>query len=227
VTNKHIVHSYDKELRSLSESIVAMGKLVREIILIADKSFQDNENDYVALAKATDKKVNNFDLQIEQQATSLLALRQPMAIDLRQVISALKIAVILERMGDLGKNTTKRAKKINAPLPEDWTNDIRNMADIIANMLSDVLDAFKEFNKEKAEAVWAKDAEVDEIYYSLMGKLQSDMVTSPQNIPSTLQIIFAVRNIERIGDYVTKLAKIVYYIVSGERVTKTKKPKTT
>jgi phosphate transport system protein len=205
-----------------------MCKLVGEIVLLADKSFQDNENDYVALAKSTDKKVNKLDLQIEQQATNLLALRQPMAIDLRYVISALKIAVILERMGDLGKNTTKRAKKIRLPLPDaSWAQDIHSMATIIVNMLSNVIEAFKEFNQEKAKAVWIKDAEVDEIYYSLMDKLQGDMVTSPHNIPSTLQIIFALKNIERIGDYVTKLAKIVYYIVSGERVAKTKKPKTT
>jgi phosphate transport system protein len=195
-----------------------MGLLVRDMISLAEKSFSEIGTSFVEIAEATDKKVNNYDYEIETQALTILALRQPMAVDLRQVISAFKVAVILERMGDLSKNTTKRASMITTKMPDAISIKIKKMFQIIINMLELALEAFQNSDKAKALMVCEFDGEVDEIYALLMNKLQEEMVTDLKNIPSSMQIIFAIKNIERIGDYVTKFAKIIYYIVSGEGI---------
>lgn len=216
----HIVHSYDEELENITSLVVKMGLLVRDLVLIAEKSLKDHSHDFVMIAKATDKKVNNLDVEIEQQATRLLALRQPMAIDLRMAISALKVAVIMERMGDLAKNTVKRSSKMHVPPSAEAMKKISQMTTIIAAMLEDVLVAFQEKDVEKAQAVIMRDGDVDSIYRELMADLQQAMIQQPQTVPSIMQEIFAVKNIERIGDYISKTANIVHYIVSGEKLSK-------
>ncbi len=213
----HIVNSYDKELNILTDAIVNMGSLVKDLLNLANKSLHEVDIDYVELAKSTDKKINNYDLEIEQQATNILALRQPMAIDLRQAISALKLAVIMERMGDLAKNVTKRSRRIESSLREDFKSDINNMTVLISSMLEDVLEAFKKNDDVIACSIPERDKPVDMIYTGLMDKLETDMLDNPSHIKSNIQIIFAIKNIERIGDYVTKIAKITHYIITGEK----------
>lgn len=222
----HIVHSYDEQLEHIANSVVEMGLLVRDLVHIAEKALQDRTTDLVAIAKATDKKVNHLDNEIERQATTVLALRQPMAIDLRLTISALKIAVIMERMGDLAKNTVKRATKMHVPPSAETVLKISQMIEIIAAMLEETLAAFRERNISKARTVSERDGEVDEIYHQLMDELQQEMTHNVDAIPSIMQVIFAVKNIERIGDYVSKTAATIYYIISGEKMAKSlKSPK--
>lgn len=216
----HIVHSYDEELEHITRLVVDMGLLVRDLVQIAEQSLGEHATDFVMIAKATDKKVNHLDVEIERQATALLALRQPMAIDLRMAISALKIAVIMERMGDLAKNTVKRSSKMHVPVTAEASRKITQMTHIIVSMLEEVLTAFQEKNVDKAQAVIMRDEEVDTIYRELMADLQQTMIQHPQAVPSIMQEIFAVKNIERIGDYISKTANIVHYIVSGEKIGK-------
>lgn len=216
----HIVHSYDKDLNHLVQSIVEMGGLIKELLKMAEMSITQPESNLVDQAKATDKRVNALDSQIERQATALLALRQPMAIDLRVAISALKVAVMMERMGDLAKNCTKRAMKISFTLDDDILLGIRTMSEKIETMMTEAMDAFVKNDAEAAREVALEDEEVDVIYKQLMEKLQTQMSAAPNDIPSYLQVIFVVRNIERIGDYVTKIARIVHYIALGERAPK-------
>jgi phosphate transport system protein len=219
----HTVHSYDEELTSITRSISDMGHLVQEMLRLAESALKDTSINLVDTARTTDKKINAYDAEIEHQSVKILALRQPMAVDLRLVSSALKIAVIMERMGDLAKNTVKRASRITSPIPDPILADISKMADIIFVMLSEVLIAFQKTDSAKANEVVIRDYEVDDIYRGLMQTLQNTMMAAPDTVPSVIQLIFAVKNIERIGDYVTKTAKIVHYIVSGERAAKTPK----
>jgi len=218
----HIVNSYDKELERITKLVVEMGLLVRDLLHIAEQSLRDPEADLLPLARATDKKVNALDTEIERQATAILALRQPMAIDLRMAISALRIAVIMERMGDLAKNTVKRRAKMTMPLSENITRQVSAMITIIASMMEHALTAFQEKNTQQAYEVVLRDGEVDIIYHQLMDELQQDLLNFPQAALSILQVIFAVRNIERIGDYTSKTANMVHYILAGEKVVKPK-----
>ncbi len=216
----HIVHSYDQELESITTQVIDMGLLVRDLLHIAEKALNTPGESMVESAKATDKKVNALDMQIEREAVSMLALRQPMAIDLRFAVSVLKIAVIMERMGDLAKNAVKRSAKMSATPSAATQAHISTMVDIITTMLKEVLEAFKQHDAEKAHQVVMRDGEVDVIYRELMDTLQAEMMAAPETIPSAMQCIFAIKNLERIGDYITKTAKIVHYIVSGERAPK-------
>ncbi len=213
----HIVRSYDKELNLLTNAIVNMGALVEDLIKLANKSLHTSERDFIEQANKADIIINNYDLEIEQRAIQILALRQPMAIDLRQAISALKIAVILERMGDLAKNTTMRGARVKKEYSMQIKNDIDQMVDSITNSLKDAICAFKDNNAQLASEIPSRDLAVDEIYTKLMEKIEVDLSNNPQNIKSNIQIIFAIKNLERIGDYVSKIARIIYYIITGNK----------
>lgn len=217
---KHIVHSYDRKLDLIASQVVEMGQQVSELLQMAGKALETRDKVLVEEAKAMDKKVNAFDVQIEQEATAVIALRQPMAIDLRLSVSALKIAVIMERMGDLAKGAVKRAVRITDPVAETSLHHVSQMVTIIGAMLEEVLVAFQQKDEAKAQEVVMRDGEVDLIYRQVMQDIQAEMIANPAAIPSYMQYIFAIKNIERIGDYVTKTAKIVHYIVTGERAPK-------
>lgn len=213
----HTVHSYEKELNSLNKLLIEMAGLARDMLVIASKSISQPGDDFIQIAKRTDRKINELDMQIEQQAIAILALRQPMAIDLRQAVSALKLAVIMERVGDLAKNTAKRTSRVETSINLAWKDEIQKMINIILGMFENVITAFETQDKEVARSVWVKDAEVDAIYSQLMDVIQQEMANTQQGIQSLVQMIFALKNIERIGDYVTKIAKIIFYILSGEK----------
>lgn len=223
ILGSHIVHSYDKDLESITTQLLAMGVLVRKLLTLAETALTTPEENLIEKAKATDKKVNALDAQIEREAITILALRQPMAIDLRFAVSALKIAVILERMGDLAKNSVKRSVKITTPASDIILSSTHQMIEIITEMLNSALEAFQQKDALKAHKVVMRDGEVDAIYRKLMDATQTEMMENPSAIPCSLQYIFAIKNLERIGDYVTKTAKIVDYLVSGERTSKPSK----
>lgn len=221
----HTVNSYDKDLDSLGNAIIDMGKLVIEMLSIAKLALTDTMHEYVDQAKFTDKKINNYDIEIERKAIALIALRQPMAIDLRLVISAIKLAVIMERMGDLAKNTVKRSAKIGMSLPKDIEEQTVKMIDIIVDMLENVLTAFKDKDDEAALDICKYDEEVDDIYHALTLEIEKQMSVHSNKIDAYMQMIMSIKNIERIGDYVTKFAKILHYIVCGEMAIKNAKQK--
>jgi phosphate transport system protein len=217
VSADHIVRSYDKELNLLTDAIVNMGSLVEDLIKLANKSLHSSHHNFVEQANKADIIINNYDLEIEQRAIQILALRQPMAIDLRQAISALKIAVIMERMGDLAKNTTMRGTRVKKEFSNELKGDIDQMVDLITSSLRDVILAFKNNNAQLASEIPSRDLVVDEIYTKLMEKIEVDLSNNPQNIKSNIQIIYAIKNLERIGDYVSKIARIIYYIITGNK----------
>ncbi|MFN7038672.1 MAG: phosphate signaling complex protein PhoU [Alphaproteobacteria bacterium] len=221
--SSHIVHSYDKDLSSLTKEIVEMGLLVKEILILSNNSLQNKDLDCIDKAEEIDTKINNFDEHIEAQAIKIIALRQPMAVDLRQAVSALKLAVIMERMGDLCKNTTKRAAKIDIDIDDSIKEKINKMTNLISFMLDETLSAYKENNDDKARPIAKNDEEVDLIYYDLLETLKYKMTNEPESVPSYSQVMLSIKNIERIGDYTVKIANMLIYIVKGERVPKISK----
>lgn len=220
MVSDHIVHSYDKELNLLTDSIVNMGTLLGDLIRLANQSLIMISESYVEQAKNADIRINNYDIEIEQRAINIIALRQPMAIDLRHTISALKIAVIMERMGDLAKNITIRGIKIKKELSHYIKEDINKMISLINQSLEDVIKAYKTNNEQLASSIPSRDLLVDEIYTKLINKLENELTVNPESLKSDIQIIFAIKNIERIGDYVSKIARITYYIITGNKYIK-------
>ena len=217
--NQHIVQSYDKELHKLTKSIIEMGELVNKMLLIQYNAVDKPSTAYASEAEALDTKINKYDLEIEQQATILIATRQPLAIDLRQITSAIKIAVILERMGDLSKNVTRRVSMVSNTLHKDLLEDINKMTETLIAMLVKILNAIKVLDLNSALDVIEKDAYIDALYSTLINKLSSVVVSDQEITQSMMQLIIAIKNIERMGDYIAKLAKILYYIVTGDTIT--------
>jgi phosphate transport system protein len=217
--NQHIVQSYDKELHKLTKSIIEMGELVNKMLLIQYNAVDKPSTGYTSEAEALDTKINKYDLEIEQQATILIATRQPLAIDLRQITSAIKIAVILERMGDLSKNVTRRVSMVSNTIHRDLLEDINKMTETLIVMLVKILNAIKVLDLNSALDVIEKDAYIDALYSTLINKLSSVVLKDKEITQSMMQLIIAIKNIERMGDYIAKLAKILYYIVTGETIT--------
>lgn len=213
----HTLKSYDKQLQHLLSLILAMGSEVKSLILAAKQSFREREESRVADAKLADKHINELDLQIEEEATVVLALQNPMAIDLRFVISIIKITGMLEHAGDLAKNTVKRSIRMGSFVPEAAIVKLELMADIIVEMLDGSLLAFAEKDTQKAALVWRRDKEIDALYREVIEMMQKEMAQSAENVLPCTHVVFAAKNLERLGDYTTNLAKTVYYVTAGKR----------
>ncbi len=214
--NQHIVQSYDQELHHLTDSIVAIGDLVKAMLLIQKKAIHAPGINYTPEADALDLKINKYDFEIEQLATILIATRQPLAIDLRQITSAIKIAVIMERMGDLSKNIIWRISTVNNILHDDVLADIKKMTKILIAMLEKILRSVKTFDVNSALSVIEQDAHIDSIYLSLINRLSEIALTNKNMTKSIMQLVIAIKNMERLGDYIVKVSKILYYIVTGD-----------
>lgn len=218
---QHTLRSYDKQLQHLMQLILDMGGEVRKMIMAAKQSFRSRDEGRVTDAKQADKHINELDHQIEEEATIVLALQNPLAIDLRFVVSVLKITGMLERAGDLAKNTVKRSVKMGTFAPEPVIQKLEKMADVIAEMLDDALEAFDKKDTAKAIEVWKRDEEIDDLYHEILTVMLQEMSSSADNVAACTHVVFAAKNLERVADYTTNLAKTVYYVTSGKRADKT------
>lgn len=216
---KHTVYSYDKELNKLRNSVINMAGLVKDLLTIANYAIQDPSKSFVQLANSTDSKINHFDSEVENLAVNVLALRQPMAIDLRQVISALKLAVILERMGDLAKKVSQRMEYLPITLNHELTNLIQATAKELERLLTDVIAAYTNLDQELAIKITKQDHLIDDCYIKIMLLLEKEINNQSNQASSLVNLILIARNFERIGDYITKIAYITHYIITGEQLT--------
>ncbi len=219
MTTEHIVTSYEDELASLDSKIAQMGGLTETLVA---QSFDALCKGDVASANNVildDAKIDEFELEIEEQAVTMIARRQPMALDLRQIMVAIKITSDLERIGDLGKNIAKRVLSIHSESqPIQLMHGMKSMQDLALSQLKDVLDAYAERNTEKALAVWRGDEEIDAIYNSLFRELLTYMMEDPRNIGLCTHLLFCAKNLERIGDHTTNIAENVHYLVLGTNI---------
>lgn len=216
---KHTVYSYDKELNKLRNSVINMSGLVKDLLTIANYAVQDPNKSFVQLANSTDSKINHFDSEVENLAVNVLALRQPMAIDLRQVISALKLAVILERMGDLAKKVSQRMEYLPITLNNELTSLIQATAKELERLLTDAITAYKNLDQELALTITKQDHIIDDYYVKIMALLEKEINNKSNQASSLVNLILIARNFERIGDYITKIAYITHYIITGEQLT--------
>lgn len=219
----HTVSSFDQQLTALIDKLIKMGELTTEMLNLSRKALDNPSDEIVLEAKTTDKKINALDFELQQEATKIIALRQPMGVDLRFVISTLKIASSLERMGDLAKSSCRKSVKINPHVSVDIRNDLKEMNALANRMTYAVMNSFRDLNAEKALEVLEQDNEVDALYHKLLSSVQSHIKQNPDAIPAFADIIFSAKNFERIGDHCTKIADLVSYIATGEMNTKKKK----
>lgn len=221
----HIVSSFDEELTRLNNIISQMGGLAESQLISAIRSIVKRDSELAEKVILSDHRIDVLEQEVQDFAVRLLALRQPMADDLRQVVTALKLSNDLERIGDLAKNIAKRAQVLNQIPPIRPVQVILNMGKLAQEIIKDVLDAYIEGDAEKAERVWARDQEVDDMYNSLFRELLTYMMEDPRNITASTHMLFIAKNIERIGDHATNIAETIYYRIKGEDLPAIDRPK--
>jgi len=218
MATQHIVKSYDQEITLLSRKILEMGGLVEHQIAQAVDALVKRDVEQAAEVVEADDQIDRMEEEIDQHAIRLLATRQPMAIDLRLITMAMKIANDLERIGDYATNIAKRCARLAASLPIKPLYTIPRMALIAQAMLKDVLDAYVARDSDKAVAAWHRDDEVDDMYTSMFRELLTYMIEDPRNISPALDLIAVAKHLERMADHATNIAEKVHYMIHGQRI---------
>ena len=215
---RHTITAFEDELNQLKSLVSRMGGLAESALATAIDALIKRDNSVARRLVEEDVKIDELEREIEAQAIELLARRQPVADDLREIVATLKISSDLERIGDYAKNIGKRATVINQSPPLKPISVIPEMSRIARRMINEVLDAFIERDAAKALAVWQRDEQIDELYNSLFRELLTYMMESPSAITPCTHLLFVAKNIERVGDHITNIAEIVHYVARGELI---------
>jgi len=213
---EHTIKAFDADLQELGRMIAEMGGLAER--QIGDALDALNRHD-AAMARgiiAADAKIDALQREIEEKAILTIARRQPMAVDLRDIVGALRVSNDLERIGDLAKNIAKRVEVVESELSlQKVMRGVEHMTELVLTLIKDVLDAFARRDVDKAVQVWRGDEEVDAVNNSLFRELLTYMMEDPRNISVCIHLLFCAKNIERMGDHPTNIAETIYYMVEG------------
>jgi phosphate transport system protein len=214
---QHIVSAFDRELEAIQARIMKMGGLVENAILEGARSLDENDTELAEQVRDGDKAIDALELLINEDVTRLIALRSPTAVDLRIVLSVMKISGNLERIGDYAKNMAKRTGVLANMAPIEGAHAaLRRMAREVQLMLKDALDAYIARDAQLAHDVILRDHDVDQMYNALFREFLTFMMEDPRNITACMHLHFIAKNTERMGDHVTAIAEQVVYLVEGE-----------
>ena len=212
----HTVKSYEEELKNLNSNIIKMGGFCEEALGKAIQAITTRNSDNAESVIQEDEKIDKFETLIEQQVVNLIALRQPMAIDLRETVTALKISSDLERIGDLAKNISKRTLLLNENLPKNLVDSLIRVSTNVQKQLKAVLDSYLERSAAVAVNVWESDEQIDDLTNLCMNEVISYLKDNEKNLEDGTHLLFVTKNIERIGDHTTNVAEQIYFLVTGE-----------
>ncbi len=214
--DQHIASAFDRDLEGVQAQIMKMGGMVENAIRLSAKSLETRDEELAEEVRGADKAIDALEHQINESAARVIALRAPTAIDLRLILSVIKISANLERIGDYAKNMAKRTGVLNTmPAVNDSGAAIRRMAGTVEGMLKDALDAYIQRDAELAQAVIDRDEDVDQMYNALFREFLTFMLEDPRNITACMHLHFIAKNTERMGDHVTAIAEQVVYLVTG------------
>lgn len=216
MNEEHIASAFDRDLEAVQAQIMRMGGLVEQAIRDAATSLETRDEELAERVRRDDSVIDDLDEQINEAAARIIALRAPTAIDLRLVLSVMKISNNLERIGDYAKNMAKRTNLLSQmPVIDGATAALRRMAREVEVMLKDALDAYIQRDPELAHSVVARDHDVDQMYNALFREFLTFMMEDPRNITACMHLHFIAKNTERMGDHVTSIAEQVIYLVTG------------
>jgi phosphate transport system protein len=216
--SEHLVKSFDQDLKHLTDMLIRMGGIVENQVAMASDAMMDRNAELAARTVEEDVKVDALERDVEQFVIRMLALRQPMAADLRLVVAALKITGDLERIGDYAANVAKRSIVLaQFPAPSSL-GGLSHMASLVQGQLKTIIDALSSSDADKALEVWRSDRAVDDIYNTVFRELITYMMEDPRNITPCTHLLFIAKNLERIGDHTTNVAETIYYTVKGENI---------
>lgn len=216
--HEHIVRAFDEELARLTNAVVEMGGLAERQVANAVRALIERDVELAASVIQADRKVDELEEKIDQDAIGLLALRQPVAIDLRMIAMALKISNDLERMSDYAVSIAKRSQRLTEQPELKPLQQIPRIGQSCLAMVKDVLDAYVDRDADKATAVWNRDREVDEQYTGLFRELITYMLEDPRTISTCIDLLFIAKNLERIADHATNIAEKIVFIIHGNEI---------
>ena len=213
---EHTAKAFDADLQDLARLVAEMGGLAEKEIGDALDALSNRDTALAQRAIAIDARIDALQREIEEKAILTIARRQPMAVDLRDIVGALRVSNDLERIGDLAKNIAKRVSAIEGDIQlQKIMRGVEHMAELVLAQIKDVLDSFARRDTVKALAVWRGDEEIDAVNNSLFRELLTYMMEDPRNISLCIHLLFCAKNIERMGDHATNIAETVYYMVEG------------
>ncbi|AWC25545.1 MULTISPECIES: phosphate signaling complex protein PhoU [Aminobacter] len=216
---QHTVRAYDEELQFLARKIAAMGGQAERMVDQAINALVNADHTLAQKVVQDDLLLDEAEREIDDKAILVIARRQPMATDLREIIGAIRISADLERVGDLGKNIAKRVAAVaEGRQPNSLFRGLEALAELALTQLKDVLDVYASRSVERIGIVRDRDEQIDAMYTSLFRELLTYMMEDPRNITPCTHLLFVAKNIERIGDHATNIAETIYYIVTGEQM---------
>jgi len=216
MADQHTAKAFDVDLQDLARMVAEMGGLAEKQIAEAVDALARRDGRLAQRVVNVDPTIDALQREIEERGILTIARRQPMAVDLREIVGALRVSNDLERIGDLAKNIAKRVIALGAAsYPTQVIRGVQHMSDLVLSQLKDVLDAYARRDLAKALEVWRGDEEIDAVNNSLFRELLTYMMEDPRNITFCTHLLFCAKNIERMGDHATNVAETVYYIVEG------------
>ena len=219
VITDHTTKAFDVDLQELTRMVAEMGGLAEKQVADAVDALARRDTDRAQRTVAADPDIDALQAEIEEKAVLTIARRQPMAIDLRDVVGALRVANDLERIGDLAKNIAKRVAALDDDFhPQKLIRGVEHMSTLVLSQIKRVLDAYAGRDLQTALAVWKGDEEIDSMCTSLFRELLTYMMEDPRNITFCIHLMFCAKNIERIGDHATNIAKTVFYMIEGQQI---------
>jgi phosphate transport system protein len=222
---EHTIKAFDADLQDLGRMIAEMGGLAERQVSDALDALSRHDAALAATIVATDARIDALQREIEEKAILTIARRQPLAIDLRDIVGALRVSNDLERIGDLAKNIAKRVEAVAGELNlQTVMRGVEHMTEMVLAQVKDVLDAYARRDAGRAMQVWRNDGEIDAVNNSLFRELLTYMMEDPRNISVCIHLLFCAKNIERMGDHATNIAETIYYMVEG-RVLPDERPK--
>ncbi len=217
--NEHTAKAFDADLLDLTQKVAEMGGMAEKLIADSVEALARRDIELAKRVVAGDAAIDALQHDTEEKAVLTIARRQPMAIDLRDVVGALRVSNDLERIGDLAKNIAKRVTALNGDFhPQKLIRGVEHMATLVLGQLKRVLDAYAGRDLTSALAVWKGDEQIDAMCTSLFRELLTYMMEDPRNITFCIHLMFCAKNIERMGDHATNIAETVYYMVEGRAI---------
>jgi phosphate transport system protein len=218
IGGEHTVKAFDEDLNRLRGLISEMGGRAEQALTRAMVALNTGDVDLATEVIEGDKRIDALEAEVEQLAVQTIALRAPMADDLREMIASLKIVSVVERIGDYGKNIAKRVALLNESRSIEAIPLLMSMSELVTGLVRDSLDSFARRDAELARAVTVRDKPVDDFYNSIFRALVTFMMENPRSISESAHLLFVAKNLERIGDHATNIAEMVHYVVTGTRL---------
>ncbi len=215
---KHTVTAFDDDMDEIRGLIAEMGARAETAVIAAMRALREHDSDLAVKTRAEDKIIDHLETEVERLVVRTIALRAPMADDLRELIAALKMSAVIERIGDYAKNIAKRVPQMEGKMPPNAPEQLDRMGDIVVEMIRNAMDAYAKRNIDLARAVSVRDNDVDQLNKDLFVDFVAYVAKNPKNATEVAHLLFTAKNLERIGDHTTTVAQMIYFTETGENL---------